>query len=260
MDPHPQDPPLLHELSELARRLPEPDPGTAARTVPGAPDLLAEDLAAFALDLGQLRTAGEVLTAATDAVVGLVPGASDAAVSVLRRGEVELAAATRDGAASCEAWQLALSDGPAAEASVVLGSAVRVDDLTTDARWAPLHAVAAGEGLTSVLSVAAALPAASRTLVLSWYAADARAFRVRDCSRVALLVAAHASLALDRALHADHLRTAMVSRQEIGQAVGLLAATRSVDLADALALLRTESQRTNERLVDLARRVIEEHG
>jgi GAF domain-containing protein len=224
------------------------------------PDLLAEDLAAFALDLAQLRTAAEVLATTADAVVGLVPGASDAVVSVLRRGEVELDAATGRAAEGCEAWQLALGSGPAADASTVPGRAVLTDDLTIDPRWVPVHAVAAQEGLPSVLSVAAALPATNRTLVLSWYAPEARAFASADCARVALLVAAHASLAIDRALHADHLRTAMVSRQEIGQAVGLLAAERSVGLADAFVLLRQESQRRNERLADLARRILQEHG
>lgn len=230
------------------------------RAATGPADLLAEDLASFALDLAQVRTAAEVLAAAADAVVGLVPGASYAVASVLRRGEVELDAATGSAAEGCEAWQLALGSGPAADASTAPGRAVLTDDLTSDPRWTPVHAVAAREGLLSVLSVAAALPATSRTLVLSWYAAEARAFAATDCSRVALLAAAHASVALDRALHADHLRTAMFSRQEIGQAVGLLAAGRSVGLLEAFALLRAESQRGNQRLADLARRVIEEHG
>lgn len=227
---------------------------------PDPQDLLAEDLAAFALDLAQVRTAEEVLAVAADAVVGLVPGASEVVATVLRRSEVELAAATGDGAESCEAWQLAVGDGPAAEASTTPGSAVVVDDLTSDPRWVALHAVAAREGLPSVLSLAAALPASNRTLVLSCYAGAPHAFGSSDCARVALLVAAHASLALDRAVHEDKLRTAMISREEIGQAVGLLAATRSVPLAHALVLLRTESQRTNERLPDLARRIVEEHG
>lgn len=230
------------------------------RSPTGAPDLLAEDLATLALDLAQVRTAAEVLATTADAVVGLVPGASDAAASVLRRREVELGAATGRAAEHCEAWQLALGSGPAADASTAPGSAVLTDDLTTDPRWLPVHAVAAHQGLPSVLSVAAALHASSRTLVLSWYAGETRAFAAADCARVALLVAAHASLALDRALHADHLRTAMVSRQEIGQAVGLLAASRSVGLADAFVLLRAESQRRNQRLGDLARRIVEEHG
>ena len=43
-------------------------------------------------------------------------------------------------------------------------------------------------------------------------------------------------------------------------ALGLLGATRSVPLADALVHLRAESRRSNERLADLARRIIEEHG
>lgn len=269
MDPDPQDAPLPAELSELGRRLPEPHPEADVQpatrrstdTPTGVlPDLLAEDLAAFALDLARVRTADEVVAATAHAVVGLVRGASDAAVCVLRRGEVELTAATGDDTESCEAWQLALGSGPAAEAATAPGSAVLVDDLTTDPRWSSLHAVAAREGLASVLTVAAPLPASSRTLVLSWYAREPHAFGSADCSRVALLAAAHTSLALDRALREDHLRAAMVSRQQIGQAVGLLAARRSVGLADAFALLRTESQRSNVRLAELARRIVEEQG
>lgn len=237
----------------------DPDPRDPPAST-GTPDLLAEDLAAFALDLAQVRTAEEVLAAAADAVVGLVPGASDAVASVLRRGEVELDAATGSAAEGCEAWQLAFGIGPAADASVAPGSTVLTHDLTTDPRWAPLQVVAAGRGLPSALSVAAALPATSRTLVLSWYAAGTSAFAAADCRRVAVLVAAHASLALDRALHADHLRTAMASRQEVGQAVGLLAAERSIGLVDAFVLLRADSQARNERLTDLARRIVEEHG
>lgn len=230
------------------------------RAPAGPPDLLAEDLAAFSLDLAQVRTTADLLVTVADAVVGFVPGAADAVASVLRRGEVELDAATARAAESCDAWQLALGNGPAADASTTPGHAVLTADLTTDPRWVPLHAVAAQEELRSVLCVAAVLPASGRTLVISWYAAEAGAFEASDCCRVALLVAAHASLALDRALQADHLRAAMVTRQEVGQAVGLLAARRSVGLTDAFVLLRTESQRQNERLADLAHRIVEEHG
>jgi hypothetical protein len=256
--PQPGEPPLP---GELAHRLPVPgselDP--AGPTSPGPGGVLAEDLAALALDLVRARSAEETLAVTAVLVVGLVAGASEAVASVLRRGEVELTSATGPEAESCEAWQLATGSGPAVEA-VEVGGTVLVHDLTNDTRWPPLHAVAEHDDLASVLSVAAPLPASGRTLLLSWYAVERQAFASPACTRSALLVAAHASLALDRALHEVDLRRAVVSGQEVGRAVGLLAATRSVGVEEAFALLRAESQRTNQRLADLARRIVDEHG
>lgn len=244
---------MLQELTALASGLTD-QPG------PAEPDLLAEDLAALALDLAQEHTATDVLGAAADGVVGLVSGASQAVVSVLRRGDVELSSATGAGAGSCEAWQLALGSGPAVTASEDLGAAVVVDDLATDPRWAHLQATEAQDGLPSILSVAAALPFATRTLVLSWYSQARGAFAAPDCARVALLAAAHTSVALDRALHADHLQAGLARRQEIGEAVGIIAARGSLTREAAFVLLRDRSQRTNQRLADIARQIVDEQG
>ena len=104
------------------------------------------------------------------------------------------------------AWQLAVGDGPAATATAVPGTVVVVDDLATDPRWVDLHAVVARDGLPSVMSVAAALPTSSRTLLISWYGKRADAFSAPDCARVALLTTAHACVALDRALREDELQ------------------------------------------------------
>lgn len=269
---------LLQELAQLASRLAVADEeirtqreeldsvrgqlraGLALQAGPDPQDLLAEDLATFALDVAQEHSAVAVLGAITEAVVGLVPGASQVVVSLLRHSTVELSSATGPGAESCDAWQLALRSGPAVTASEEPGVVVLVDDLTTDPRWTHLQVTGAREGLASVASVAAALPTSTRTLVLSWYSASRSAFTAPDCARVALLATAHASVALDRALHEDNLHAAIAHRQEIGEAVGILAAQESVTREAAFALLRVRSQRTNQRLADVAGQVVQEHG
>jgi hypothetical protein len=223
-------------------------------------DLVAEDLASLALDLARRRTAPEVLRATAEALVGLVPGAAQVVVSVLRREEVELTSATGTGAADCEAWQFALGDGPAVAAVRARGTALVADDLATDARWPHLRVAHERYGLTSVVTVAASLPTVTRTLVLSWYGSSRAAFSGPDAARRALLSAAHASAAVDRAVHEDHLQAAIAHRQLIGEAVGIVAVRESLTRDAAFALLARQSQRTNLKLVELARNVTETHG
>lgn len=178
-------------------------------------DLVAEDLATLALDLARERTTVDLLNRTADAVVAFVPGARQAVVTVLRHEGVELCAATGPGAEACEAWQLALWSGPAPTAAEKPGTVVRVDDLTTDPRWTHLQASSAPDALPSILTVAAALPVSMRRVVLSWYGPRRSAFLAPDCARVALLTAAHVTVALDSALREDHLHARLGRLQNI---------------------------------------------
>jgi PAS domain-containing protein len=223
-------------------------------------DLVAEDLASLALDLARHRGATDVLTAVADALVRLVPGATQVAVSVLRRDVVELTAAAGPGAADVEAWQLAVGEGPAVAAASSRGTAVVVDDLAAEPRWPHLRVVEERHGLVSTVSVAASLPTVARTLVLSWYGTSRAAFAAEEGRRRALLAAAHAAAAVDRAVHEEHLEAAIAHRQLIGEAVGMVAARESLGREAAFALLAQLSQRSNRKLVDLARDIAESHG
>jgi AmiR/NasT family two-component response regulator len=57
----------------------------------------------------------------------------------------------------------------------------------------------------------------------------------------------------------DHLSQGMVTRQVIGQAVGLLMAQRRCTADEAFELLKSASQRSNEKLRDVAARMVAGH-
>jgi hypothetical protein len=59
---------------------------------------------------------------------------------------------------------------------------------------------------------------------------------------------------------ASSLRSGLLSNREIGKAVGLLMAFRSVDDEEAFAMLRRASQQMNVKLVEVARRVVDDHN
>ena len=56
-----------------------------------------------------------------------------------------------------------------------------------------------------------------------------------------------------------HLSRGMVTRQVIGEAVGLLMAQRRCTAEEAFELLKSASQRNNEKLRDIAQRLITGH-
>ncbi len=225
-------------------------------TTPAVDDLLADDLTGLALDLAERDTVSAVLAGVADAAVGLVPGAVETVLTLLRRGEAELSEATSESAAQLQAWELAVGQGPACDALAMgSGSTVTSPDLGRDPRWPAVAPASLEVGLRGVVSVCVALPGVSRTAVLSCYG-DAGGLDA-DAQRVALLVAAHASVALARAVNEANLRAAVESRQGIGQAVGILVEREQVTPEAAFDRLVTASQHANLRLREVARRLVE---
>lgn len=55
----------------------------------------------------------------------------------------------------------------------------------------------------------------------------------------------------------EHLRRALVTRDQIGQAKGIIRSTTGVGDDEAFAALRSQSQHQNRKLIDVAREVIE---
>lgn len=67
--------------------------------------------------------------------------------------------------------------------------------------------------------------------------------------------AAHAAVALSRALHDEQMEEALQSRDVIGQAKGVIMAREGVGPDQAFDMLRRASQRLNVKLRDVARQV-----
>lgn len=218
-------------------------------------DLLADDLTNLALDLATRGSASAVLAGVVEAAAGLVPDVEDVVLTLLRRGEPELSESTSP-AAELSARELAVRRGPGCDVAVMGGgSSVVSPDLAHDPRWAEVAPASLEVDPRSVVAVCVDLPGVHRTAVLSCY--GAASVLGEEARRVAVLVAAHASLALDRILTEESLRAAIETRQEIGEAVGILVERDHLTPEEAYDELVSRSQRANRRLREVARLLVE---
>ena len=159
--------------------------------------------------------------------------------------------------------QYELDDGPCLEA-LRTGRVVSVADMATETRWGKYPERALDAGVRSSLSFPLPLGERGRG-ALNLYASRANAFteadeatgqswagQARGARAVAWRMAAHHRTV-------DNLTRGMITRQQIGQAVGLLMAQRRCTAEEAFSLLKGASQRSNEKLRDVAHRMIAGH-
>jgi GAF domain-containing protein len=157
--------------------------------------------------------------------------------------------------------QYELDEGPCL-AAVAGRTLVRVDDLTTDARWPRWAAAATDLGLRSVVS--APLVAGDRVLgALKVYGAAADAFTPHD-AQVLTLSAAQAALlvahvtAREKARRAsDDLRQAVAARDVVSTAKGVLMGRHGIGEETAFAMLLSRSGGDAGTLRQAARAVVD---
>jgi hypothetical protein len=200
------------------------------------------------------ETLDAILALATEAF----PDAGAAAITLVVHGQTEPAASTNAWAHELDAAQSSLARGPIADA-VENGTIVVSSDLGADRRWHLADSIGAGahRGVLSAPIIVGDEPAA----VLTIYGATTGGFLRHETLNAAML-AAQASLAvgwsLDRAsqsAQAEAWERALASRDEIGQAKGVLMAQLDLTAEAAFELLRTTSQRHNAKVRDIARHV-----
>ena len=163
-------------------------------------------------------------------------------------------------AATVDAVQYELDNGPCLHA-MRDGHVVRIEDTAAKARWPEFERRAASHGIRSCL----ALPLRSqgrRVGALNLYARHAAAFGAAEARRAADF-AENASGALTLAIRlASHvalieqLRSSLVSRTLIDQALGIVMARENCNQARAFAILRSASQNSNVKLRDIASAII----
>lgn len=157
--------------------------------------------------------------------------------------------------------QEALEEGPCLDVLAGLSS-VYVPDLTEDTTWPAFSTVAAAAGMRSALAYR--LVTGAETLgALQLYARLPAAFNATDRAQ-GLLFAAHAGMALavarDQAVERGrvvHLQAALVSREIIGQAQGILMERERITAEQAFDLLRRSSQHLNIKLRDVAQELVD---
>ncbi len=163
-------------------------------------------------------------------------------------------------AAEADQVQFQAGQGPAVHA-LRHGEPARVDDTGTDQRWPSFGEQAAALGIASCYAV----PLVSDGVAigaLALYARESGAFGAAETRR-ADEFAAHASGALTLSLRMasctdqnEQLRSSIVSRAVIDQALGVVMATEHCSRDQAFAILRSVSQNTNVKLRDLAGTIV----
>ncbi|MFC5948118.1 GAF and ANTAR domain-containing protein [Pseudonocardia lutea] len=197
--------------------------------------------------------------AVVEATRRAVPAAPHVALLVDGPDGPAVRAATDELAELACALQARLGEGPAPEA-LRTGVPVVVHDLSAPeaaSRRPGLAAPATGLGLRSVAAVPLLAAPRRHAAALVLHAPAAGAFGPAELAR-ARLCAAQASVALAGALQAENLLRALASRDLIGQAKGVLMHVHGIDEGAAFEMLRDRSRNTNTKLVEIARRVLED--
>ena len=225
-----------------------------SNTKTAAADLLAESLSALARDLEHNDSAETVLAAIVAAAVTMVPGAEGGSISVVAaRRRVTSEAPTSELAAQVDAIQNEVQQGPCLDAAYEQQT-VRVDDLATEDRWPLFAQRASAAGAASMLSLQMFVEGDDLG-ALNLYSRQSAAF-TDESEQVGLLVAAHAAVAYAGARKEAQLAQAVISRDLIGQAKGVLIERFKIDGDRAFLVLTRVSQHSNRKLVDVAHELV----
>ncbi|KUI20313.1 histidine kinase [Mycobacterium sp. GA-1285] len=216
---------------------------------------LAERMAELARASAPPRTVDDVLTDVTETARELMPGADTVGVLLIGRGgKFESLAGTSELPHTLDEIQMQAGEGPCVEAAID-ELILRTDDFRTEERW-PLYAAAAVErGVFSGLSIK--LYTAERTAgALNMFGFKPNAFDAED-ETIGTVLAAHAAAAILASREGEQLKSAMATRDRIGQAKGIIMERYGVDEVRAFEMLKQLSQDSNVKLADVAQRVID---
>ncbi|HEX5256333.1 MAG TPA: GAF and ANTAR domain-containing protein [Mycobacterium sp.] len=221
------------------------------------PPALAAQLAALVADLHRHDAGMTVeLNKLIDSAGRNVPGAQYVGItSAHRQRGVRNVVATHRYAAVLDEIQHHHQQGPCLTAAWE-HAVVRINDLTLDERWphyqrdvldqTPIRSVLAFELFTTSDAMGA----------LNFYADQPRAFS-EDSVELGLVFATNIALAWVVLERNEQFRSALASRDVIGQAKGMIMERYRVDAVQAFELLKNLSQQSNLKLAEVAQRLIE---
>ncbi|GAA3500152.1 GAF and ANTAR domain-containing protein [Streptomyces prasinosporus] len=214
------------------------------------------------LDQAMARSSGldTLLRDLTDRAVREVPGTAACSITVRRADRLLTLAGSAGLPSGLDQRQYENGAGPCVAAAET-GTEQYASDLTTEERWPAYTRYALATGVRTVLAVPLGVTGESgaalnlygeRPGALAAGRDAARAFAVRmtDAVTTALRIEHHRQSAAD-------VRTALLSRSVIDQAIGILMARERIDADRALERLRRASQGRNIKLRDLCAQVVE---
>lgn len=216
---------------------------------------LARRMADFSRALSPPSDLDSVLGEATAMALETLSGAEMANVLLTHKGgRFESLASTSEVADRLDEVQGTHGEGPCFDAAT--GELVnRTDDFATDRRWPRFAAVAVELGVRSNLSLR--LYGSDRTAgALNVFSTRPNAFTA-ESEAVGLVLASHVATAVLASRNSEQLQSAVLSRDIIGQAKGIVMERFGVDDRQAFNLLRRLSQADNVALAEIAQSVID---
>jgi GAF domain-containing protein len=225
---------------------------TASRT-----HAIALQIAELARDLQEQRGADDIGTALgklLGTAVRFVPSAEHAALTMGGRHGMQTISAT-DGYPVLLTEILRRHKAMCGTATWK-GNVIRIDDVTVERRWRHYcHDVGAETPIRSIMTIPLIVSHHSMG-ALNLYAERPHAFDA-ESTEMALIMATHLALAWNMLRHDEQFRTALASRDLIGQAKGLMMERFNIDAVRAFELLSRLSQDSNTPVVEIARRLVE---
>ena len=207
------------------------------------------------LQAGPIPDLDGTLDELTAAATGSVPGANYAGITVAtRHKKVETASSTHRVALVLDEIQRRHGEGPCLSAAWDQ-QIIRIDDMSSEDRW-PLYCRDALEE-TSVRSVLSFRLFVDHNAMgaLNFYADAPRAFG-DEALEMGLLWATHTALAWTLVRRDKEFRSALATRDIIGQAKGVIMERYTVDSVQAFDMLKRLSQDSNTPLAEIAMRLI----
>ena len=207
------------------------------------------------------RALDEVLQDIAEVANKAFPGAESTSITLIRGGRPFTAAHVDQLALDADELQYEQGHGPCMDAGRT-GAVLLVEDMCADARWPDYAARVTGRGVRSSMSTP--LPYQGATIgALNVYATAPAAFGCDDVP-VAEEVASYIAVAVANAdAHAEvrqvaeQMREAMESRSVIDMAKGMLMAQHGCSAEEAFTILSHASQRSNRKLRDIARAMVD---
>ena len=218
-------------------------------------DALAVRLTVLARDLQRLSSPQDVLDRIVTEVVMMVPGCEDATITIAeKRRSAKSAAASSERATLFDKLQSESSEGPCLDA-LFEQETVRVDDLSVDRRWPRLSARVGELGARSMVCFQLFVTGDNTLGSLDLLATDTDVF-TDESEHIGLMFASHAAIALAAAQKLQGVETALINRDVIGQAKGILMERYKLNAEQAFAFLTRLSQTANRKLVDVAQELV----
>lgn len=187
--------------------------------------------------------------------VALVDGCEAAGIMAVRNRRVDTLTATDHVSRASDRVQGELGEGPCFDAVRQQQQVYRIGDVTSrEQRWPRYVQQARKLGVGSMMGFLLSTKHGRDFDALNLYSTRPEAF-TEASEQVGWLLASHAAVALSSTRTYAHLREANATRQDIGEALGIVMERHHLTEQAAFAMLTRTSQHRNIKLREIARTV-----